>query len=303
MYAKVVLHRLEDVSQAHRPQRQESAPVVKEENYEFERIKEEQHEYFITVGKPHIEKHQRILIKVEEDPLYVKEEGMDVPIRTVEPLRSEDKDPGEASRGAEPSSGSSLTENSQAGTLIVPPIDNNDTTSHLQIRLAKYLGPEWQVPASAAVIKEEFEHRRIKVEQPEHPQRQQRKDQLPIKREKKEELPLVKEEEDVARSTGDPLKCEDRVAEARRGVEPPHGISSTEGWQANDFIAPLSDADDVASQSHDDDDGDDDDGGHKKIQLDDKRWNCSQCGKSFAEKYDFKIHTRIHTGCSFNMLE
>ncbi|XP_077471295.1 uncharacterized protein LOC144085657 isoform X2 [Stigmatopora argus] len=117
MHGKAVLHRLEDVRQVHRTEHQDSAPVKDEENEQFECIKEEQMEHFISVGKLHIEEQKHPLIKMEEDPPYVKEEGMDVPLWAVEPL-----------------SGSSSTEESQADNFMAPPSTSYDASSHLRIR-------------------------------------------------------------------------------------------------------------------------------------------------------------------------
>ncbi|XP_077471272.1 uncharacterized protein LOC144085639 isoform X4 [Stigmatopora argus] len=132
MHGKAVLHRLEDVSQVHRTEHQDLAPVKDEENEQFECIKEEQMEHFISVGKLHMEEQQQPLIKMEEDPPYVKEEGMDVPLWAVEPLSGQDG-PSEASGGAEPLSGSSSTEESQADKLMAPPSASYDASSHLRI--------------------------------------------------------------------------------------------------------------------------------------------------------------------------
>ncbi|XP_077444762.1 uncharacterized protein LOC144065634 [Stigmatopora argus] len=121
-----------DVSQMHQTEHQKSAPMKDEDNEEFESIKEEQEEYFITVWKLHIEEHQRPLIKVEEVPLDVKEEGIDVPMCTVEPLRSEDEGPSGASSGAVPLSCSNSTASFPAENLMAPPPVNRDVTSHLQ---------------------------------------------------------------------------------------------------------------------------------------------------------------------------
>ena len=32
------------------------------------------------------------------------------------------------------------------------------------------------------------------------------------------------------------------------------------------------------------------------ISIDERPYNCSQCGKSFRAKADVKVHSRIHTG-------
>ncbi|XP_077444767.1 uncharacterized protein LOC144065637 isoform X2 [Stigmatopora argus] len=140
MHARVVLHRLEDVIQVHRTEHQESAPMKDEENEQFKRIKVQQMEHFITVGKLHIEEQQHPLIKMEEEPLYVKEEGMDIPMGAVEPLSSEDEGPSEASGGVEPLSGSSSTEESQADNLMAPPSASYDASSHLRIQGTPEMG-------------------------------------------------------------------------------------------------------------------------------------------------------------------
>ncbi|XP_077444758.1 uncharacterized protein LOC144065631 [Stigmatopora argus] len=133
MHARVALHRL-DVSQMHRTEHQKSAPRKDEDNEQFKRIKVQQMEHFITVGKLHIEEQQHPLIKMEEEPLYVKEEGVDVPMGAVEPLSSEYEGPSEASGWVEPPSGSSSTEEPQADNLMAPPSASYDASSHLRIR-------------------------------------------------------------------------------------------------------------------------------------------------------------------------
>ncbi|XP_057675225.1 uncharacterized protein LOC130905657 isoform X6 [Corythoichthys intestinalis] len=126
-------HSLFYVSQVHRPELQESARIGEEDKKEspyikveeeFVHIKEEQEEYFIRVENPLIEEKQESqpLKKEEENPSYVKEEVVDVPKWTGEPLKGEDGGSSEARRGAEPPSGSgSSTEGSQADNLIAQP--------------------------------------------------------------------------------------------------------------------------------------------------------------------------------------
>ncbi|XP_057676126.1 uncharacterized protein LOC130906159 isoform X2 [Corythoichthys intestinalis] len=139
MHAKVVLRRLEGVSQVHRPEHQESAcmeeeeeeesPYVEKVEVEFVHIKK----YFIGVENPHIEEQQRPhpLKKEEDNPPYVKVEVVDIPKWTDETLMGEDEGPSEASTGAEPLSGSSSSkEGFQADNLIARPSENEDFTSH-----------------------------------------------------------------------------------------------------------------------------------------------------------------------------
>ncbi|XP_077445587.1 uncharacterized protein LOC144066114 [Stigmatopora argus] len=99
----------------------------------------------------------------------------------------------------------------------------------------------------------------IKEEEPETPQHQH----------KREEQPPIKEQEDV--------------------TEPPQRSSSTEGWQAENVIAPLSDSDDLFYT-------DDNDEGPKKNPSGDKLYECTQCGKTFRNKYHLKSHLMTHTG-------
>ncbi|XP_077444742.1 uncharacterized protein LOC144065622 [Stigmatopora argus] len=203
---------MSDVSQMHQTEHQKSAPMKDEDNEEFESIKEEQEEYFITVGKRHIEEHQRPLIKVEEVPLDVKEEGIDVPMCTVEPLRSEDEGPSGASSGAVPLSCSNSTASFPAENLMAPPPVNRDATSHLQFRFRKYLGHNGQ----ESVESKEAELPQIKGEEPEFPQDREREEQFKIKKEK----------EDVTWSPGESLKRQDDLGGASRKVEP----SNTSTW-------------------------------------------------------------------------
>ncbi|XP_077480599.1 uncharacterized protein LOC144091820 isoform X2 [Stigmatopora argus] len=62
---------MSDVSQVHQTEHQKLAPMKDEDNEESESIKEEQEEYFITVGKLHIEEQQRPLIKVSGNILVL----------------------------------------------------------------------------------------------------------------------------------------------------------------------------------------------------------------------------------------
>ncbi|XP_057711241.1 uncharacterized protein LOC130928557 isoform X4 [Corythoichthys intestinalis] len=135
-------NRLKDVSQVHRPERQESPrmeeelPYIKKVGEKFVHIKEEQEEYFIRVVNPYIEEQQQphSLKKEEEeeDPPYVKVKVVDMPEWTDEPLKGEDGGESEASRGKEPQNGSnsSSKERSQADNLIAQPSESDDFTSH-----------------------------------------------------------------------------------------------------------------------------------------------------------------------------
>ncbi|XP_057709776.1 cilia- and flagella-associated protein 251-like isoform X3 [Corythoichthys intestinalis] len=134
-------HSLFYISQAHRPERQESARIEEEEEplhvkkveEESFHIKEEQKEYFIGVENPHIEEQQQPhpLKTEEEDPHYVKVEVEDIPKRNGEPLKGEDGGPSEASRGVAPTSGisSSSKEGFGADNLIARPSLSDDLTS------------------------------------------------------------------------------------------------------------------------------------------------------------------------------
>ncbi|XP_061525855.1 zinc finger and SCAN domain-containing protein 21-like isoform X2 [Phycodurus eques] len=151
-----------------------------------------------------------------------------------------------------------------------------------------------------------------------HPERQQsvsphNKEVQHIKEEDEELLHIKEEEqEEIIKvpSTGVPLKSEDEgQSEERRGAEPPSSSSSqhmtTEGdgdlcggSQADGLLAPLSDSDDMTSYSaHTDEDDDDEQSeGDMTCHTDNKRWKCSQCGKTFANKSILKQHLRTHNG-------
>nr|XP_057907826.1 gastrula zinc finger protein XlCGF17.1-like [Doryrhamphus excisus] len=88
-------------------------------------------------------------------------------------------------------------------------------------------------------------------------------------------------------------------SEKKREVEP-QSSSSTEAdgdhggvSPAHDLLAPLSDSDDITSQSDtDDEDYEADVTSH----ADNTLWKCSQCDKTFVHKMNLKIHMRRHTG-------
>ncbi|XP_057711197.1 uncharacterized protein LOC130928531 isoform X3 [Corythoichthys intestinalis] len=129
---------MSDVSQVHRPERQECARMKEEEEEEspcVKNVEEElvhiKEEYFIRVENPHIEEQQQLhpLKKEEDDPLYVKVEVVDIQKWTDGNLKGEDGGPSEASRGAELLSGSSSKEGFQADNLIPRPSESDDFTS------------------------------------------------------------------------------------------------------------------------------------------------------------------------------
>ncbi|XP_019750054.1 transmembrane protein 182 isoform X2 [Hippocampus comes] len=113
------------------------------------------------------------------------------------------------------------------------------------------------------------------------------------------------------------LKTEDEdegPTEARGEAEPPstrksshHMTTGADGQSPPDgLLAPLSDNDDAMSHSphnqdddNDDDDDDDDDEefeGHVTRHTDNKRWECSECGKTYAYEGSLKRHMQKHTG-------
>ncbi|XP_061536253.1 zinc finger protein 25-like isoform X4 [Phycodurus eques] len=132
---------------------------------------------------------------------------------------------------------------------------------------------------------------------------------------KEEEEPILikkeEEEEDITKfpQTGVPLKGEDEgQSEESRGAEPPSSSSThhmrTEaerdhcgGSQADGLLAPLSDSDDMSHPPHTDENHHDKQSESAIIcHTDNKRWKCSQCGKTFAYISSLKQHVRIHTG-------
>ncbi|XP_077445621.1 uncharacterized protein LOC144066150 [Stigmatopora argus] len=117
----------------------------------------------------------------------------------------------------------------------------------------------------------------IKEEEPEFPQQC-----------KREEQPPIKNEECVKWSTDEPFKSEDDLGVANIGAELLSG-SSTEGWRAENLIAPLLDGNDLL---FDDDDVED----VKKNRSGDKLCKFFQCGKTFGKKSSLKTHMRSHTG-------
>ncbi|XP_057710084.1 uncharacterized protein LOC130927952 [Corythoichthys intestinalis] len=166
---------MSDVSQAIRPERQDSprmeeeSPYIKTVEEEFGHIKEEQEEYFIRLQNPHIEEQQQPdpLKKEEEDPPYVKMEVVDIPKWTDEPLKGEDGGPSEASRGAELLSGSS-SKGFQADNLIARPSESDDFTSHSLFYLYVSQAHRLEHQESACIKGEEEESPYIKEEESVH---------------------------------------------------------------------------------------------------------------------------------------
>ncbi|XP_061621408.1 zinc finger protein 691-like [Phyllopteryx taeniolatus] len=175
--------------------------------------------------------------------------------------------------------------------------------------VSRDLRPEWPKPDSSHVKEEEEDKEvcHIKEEEDLKPRH--------IKEEEEEFLHVKQEEIIQVPVTGVSLKSEDEgQSEESRGAEPPSSSSSrhmtTEGdgdrcggSPADGLLAPLSDSDDMTSHSprtDDDDDDDDDDDkqseGGETSPTDNKRWKCSQCGKTFYSKGQLKEHMRSHTG-------
>ncbi|XP_061525831.1 zinc finger protein 316-like isoform X5 [Phycodurus eques] len=181
-----------------------------------------------------------------------------------------------------------------------------DAVFHLRPRVVLHgadisedLRPERQEPEPSR-IKED-----VGGEEVPHFKEEEELEPISIKKEEEPEHPHLKweEEEDTNfPSTGVPLKTADKVqSEESRGAEP-RSSSTREGdgdhfgrSQADGLLAPLSDSDDTTSHSpatEDDDEYESDVTCH----TDNKRWKCSQCGKSFPYESHLKKHTRIHTG-------
>ncbi|XP_061619437.1 gastrula zinc finger protein XlCGF48.2-like isoform X4 [Phyllopteryx taeniolatus] len=160
------------------------------------------------------------------------------------------------------------------------------------------LRTEWQEPEPPH-IKEEVEDEEVHhIKEEEKP--------ISIKKEEEEAHPhKQEEEEDITKfaSTGVSLKSDET-----RGAEPPGSTSSqhmkTEGdedhcggSQADGLSALRSDSDDIMSHSpHTDENDDKQCEGDIRCHTDNKRWKCSQCGKTFAYKSILKEHVRTHTG-------
>ncbi|XP_077444633.1 uncharacterized protein LOC144065552 [Stigmatopora argus] len=115
----------------------------------------------------------------------------------------------------------------------------------------------------------------IKEEEPEFSQQTMIDEQLPIKN----------EEDYVTWSPGESMKWDD-VGVASVGVELLSG-SSTEGWQAESSISPLSDGDDLLY---------DDDEDVKKNSSGDKLCKCFQRGKTFGKSSNLKRNMTSHMG-------
>ncbi|XP_051918708.1 zinc finger protein 771-like [Hippocampus zosterae] len=136
-----------------------------------------------------------------------------------------------------------------------------------------------------------------------------------VKEEENPEMLHVKEEDEEADIfkfpfPGIPLKSENegagRRGEARR-AEPPTSSSSQRvavegagdrrgGSQAESLLAPLSDSDEITSQSSGTDADDEHSKGDRTGHADNKRVKCSQCDNTFFNKSSLKRHITTHTG-------
>lgn len=152
-------------------------------------------------------------------------------------------------------------------------------------------------------------HIKDEEEEPAHPHNEEEEEKVSHKKEEAEpQLSHVKEEEQEVhitkflltvvhlKSDGD----DERQGEENGEVEPPSS-SSAEGLgdhgggsRAESLLAPLSDSDDILSQSLDTED--EQSKRDMKWHTDNAHWKCLQCEKTFCSKWGLKVHTRTHTG-------
>ncbi|XP_077594851.1 uncharacterized protein LOC144211448 isoform X2 [Stigmatopora nigra] len=266
--------------------------------------------------EPEFPQHQ---MRKEQPPIKMEEEY--VTWSTGEFVKSEN-DLGVASTGEEPLNSSS-TEGWQADSFLAPPPDDDDLhfgdeeenpsddkrifsqgssgSTHNGFR--KYFGPDEQKIG----FKREMELPQIRGEEPQLPQ-QQMTERFPIK--------MEEGEQDVIGSIGELFKSEHFLGVASSGAEPSNGRNATEGLQADNLIAPLSDSDDFLYNNDDEGLMENPNGDklckcshcwktfrnkyilktHMMTHAELRPFSCSICGKTFTQKGSLKIHTRIHTG-------